>query len=875
MLPQASGMSYELATVRHEKKRYNPVEEQPAVEEGSRDPIRSRLRKWQDENPTQAEAMLSDFADQGELNNNITRPQNVGMVQIDVDDSSPLFAGDELVDLRSADAMLGAGDLVELYSEGTRRPLLAICLGRIHGYEHFYTTSGKWFSAASVKTLFVVNNFATPDDMKAVIEALPTATVSIEELNILQDLGEGPSQSAGAELLRKMLQFAQKAEAVYQANAGTLDASSSFIGNPTEHRYLTLHEITDLLLPDTTKHDIEILQFVELWASYQKFPQYSSLQTIGSAILRAIDRYQEGQGYLPSTGWTFLQEVGWIPPWEIPARYTVRLPGVGIKRGGSYVRPLTDVLDKHLKPDMLARIREPLSNTTAYCIDDITAREIDDAVSLERTSNPEEYWIHVHVADPASSFGADSPLAQYAELLPEAIYLPGHLESMLPEDLIHAQFSLASDRPCLTFSALVNSAGVVLEEKVASHTLKNVVYMTYEDAASAIGEVRENPFAEDARWSLGVSQVVKPVNRKMTRPDELTEDQKDDLSILSKLGKAIQAGRLEKGATPIFLPRPTATVDFDGVQQKESGGFIAASGDPLIHIQYSRPSGTDLVENAMKLANEVAARWCYERGIPIPYRTQPHASRNAALVQQYARDVLNPMLNSGVRPNEQVWRQMQSLLGIDEVSTTPGQHFTLGSDMYAKATSPLRRFGDLIVHWQIEATLLEEKKLGHKINGKTSRKVPGDDLSFLPFSRERLDRMLPMMRLREKQARNLTNIDGTDQWILQALVRAWRFNEGTLPETFKLTVTHLSRTRIMGRLDWFERSAILKHEALNDVALGADVRVGDVFEVRLTNVSVFAKRIFVEALRLLEKAGVKNQGLESAQAPLDAHAGAI
>ncbi|TGJ85901.1 hypothetical protein E0Z10_g2845 [Xylaria hypoxylon] len=910
----------------------------------------------------------------------------MGAIQIDAEDSSPLFAGDELENLRSDDAMLSTGDMVELCSAGSRRPVLAICLGRINGYEHFYTISGKWFSAMGVRTLFVVNKFATLEELEPVIAALPSAEASIKDLNALQDLGEGPSRVAGAILLRKMLSFAQESEAVYQANAGTLDASSSFIGDPIKHRYLTLHEIADLLLPDASKYggkfssqslyavhrallqdevffrplrqtghknsylfevsplsevhivqkaerivreylatkgdknpiqsiagsyiesfvskaqktidesrknrewsdrgiigpsskplrekpdwsdtDLEILQFIELWASYQKFPQYSRLQTLGSALLRAVGRYQEARAYVPATGWTFLQEVGWIPPWEIPARYSVRFPGVEIKRGSGYVRPFMGMLDRHLKRDMLALIRQPLTKATTYCIDDITAREIDDAVSLERTSNPEKYWIHVHVADPASSFGADTPVAKYAELIPEAIYLPGHLESMLPESLIHDRFSLAPDRPCLTFSALVNTDGVILNERIAANILKNVIYMTYEDAASAIGEIRESPYSEGAHGSLDTAPKVQAVDRKMTRPNDLTEDQKSDLAILSKLGKAIQAERLAKGATPFFEPRPTATVDFSAVKQKDSDGFITASGDPSIHVHYSHRSGTDLVENAMKLANEIAARWCYERGIPIPYRTQPHALRNAALVQQYARDVLNPMLMSGVRPDEKVWRHMRSLLGFDEVSTTPGPHFTLGSDMYTKATSPLRRFGDLIVHWQIEAALLEEHRLKRKLISSSSNASMknSDDLSFLPFSRDHLNRMLPMIRVREKQARALTNVDGADQWILQALVRAWQFKEGSLPETFKLTVWHLARGRALGRLDWFDRSAILKHESLNDVMVGAELHIGDVIEVRLTDVNIHSKQIFVEAVRVVEKAADEKQG---AELPLD------
>ncbi|KAI1299088.1 hypothetical protein F5Y03DRAFT_397703 [Xylaria venustula] len=975
----------ELATVHHTQSNYDASGDESSS--APKLPIRERFRIWEKENPGEAASILHDDASDGQLNNSLTRPQNVSVVQMNSVDSSPLFAGDELEDLRSDDAMLNAGDLVELSSDNSRRPVVAICLGRINGYEHFYSVSGKWFSALGIRSLFVVNNFATPDELKPVIDALPSSETPIEDLNTLQDLGEGPSRAAGAVLLRKMLSFVQKAESVYQANAGTLDASSSFIGDPVKHRYLTLYEITDLLLPDTDKYGgkfspqslyavhrallqdevffrplrqtghkrsylfeisplsevriiqkveklvreylamqgnvdmpgstaespirsfankarkmidasrkrrdwsdsgiigpssksvrveppdwsdthLEILQFIELWASYQKFPAYSRLQTLGSAILRSIDRYRESRGFIPATGWAFLQEVGWIPPWEIPARYSVRFPDVEIKRGGGYVRPFMGMLDRHLKQDMLSLIRKPLNKVTAFCIDDITAREIDDAVSLERTSNPEEFWIHVHVADPASSFGADTPVAKYAELIPEAIYLPGHLEPMLPESIIHARFSLAPDRPCLTFSALVNVDGTVLDERITANVLKDVIYMTYEDAASAIGELRQGSDTENAQGNASTTPKVQAANRKMARPDELSEDQKSDLTILSKLGKRIQAGRLEKGATPYFAPRPTATVDFSGVKQKDSNGFISTNGDPLIHVHYSQRSGTDLVENAMKLANEVAARWCHERGIPIPYRTQPHALRNAALIQQYARDVLNPALNSGVTPNEKVWRQMRSLLGVDEVSTTPGPHFTLGSDMYTKATSPLRRFGDLIVHWQIQAALLEEKRLERKLVGSNGHKK-GDDLSFLPFSRERLDRLLPMLRLRERQARAITNAEGADQWILQAMVRAWHFKDGFIPDTFKLTVYHLSKSRVLGRLDWFERPAILKHDALNNVVRAVDVRIGDVIEVRLTDINVHSRQIFVEASRVLEKAADKDQSTESTPLPLD------
>ncbi|KAI1382147.1 RNB-domain-containing protein [Hypoxylon crocopeplum] len=905
------------------------------------------------------------MADLGELSNNYTRPQNVTMATFDV--TTPLFDGDELGDLRSDDANLKPGDMVELNSDGSRRPMLAICLGRVNGYEHYYTSSGKWFTGLGVRTLFVVQGFVEPAELEPVIKELPSGATPLETLNALQDLGHNPSREAGAVLLRKMLYFAHDAEAVYQANAGTLDASSAFIGDPVKHRYLTLHEIAELLLPKSyrkggkfdpealyavhralmqdevffrplrqTGHkrsyifeisplsevrivqrteqlvreyiekdtrllnrqqsepspmrnfvdnarklidhsrksrqwtksgiigpatrttqapvahhwsstDLELLQFMELWASYQKFPSYSRLQCLGSAILRAVDRYRDAETLSPPTGWTFLQEVGWIPSWEIPARYRIRFPGVEIKRGGGYIRPFFGNLNRHLKRDNMAHMRRVWKGITAYCIDSEATVDIDDAVSLERTSDPNRHWINIHVADPASSIEAETPVAKYAELVPETIYLPGHFERMLPDSLGRDRFSLAPGRPCLTFSALVNQEGIVLREKIAPGILEDVVYMTSEDVALAIEERREDPVVGEGDISLGPIPKPKPAERRMTRPNDLNSDQKGELALLSQLGKAIQEVRLSRGATPFFQPRPQAQAYFDHLPQHEKDNFVSLAGDPSIRITYSQRSGTDLVENAMRLAGEVAAKWCHDRGIPIPFRSQPHAVQNAAHIQQYTRDVFYPLLRAGIRPDDNQWRQLRALIGSDEITTTAGPHFTLGVPMYTKATSPLRRFSDLIVHWQIEAAIVEQCRREKSLIGNK-------DDSFLPFSRAQLDRLLPMIRVREKQARALSGGDGGDQWILQALVRAWRFGEAQVPDTFRFTVTHVQgRRAAVGRLNWFERPATLRSEALNDALKMADVRVGDVYEVSLKNVNVHANQVLVEVLGILEK----------------------
>ncbi|KAK7755262.1 3'-5' RNA exonuclease complex component [Diatrype stigma] len=912
------------------------------------------------------------------------------------DTSAPLFQGDELGELRGDDSLLKPGDLVELSSEGSRRPVLAVCLGRFNGYEHYYTSSAKWFYGLGLRTLFTIRGFASPDEIAPVIAELPDRAASLEDLNILQDLGHAPSREAGSKLLLKMLQFVQTSESIYQDHAGTLDASSSFIGDPKKHRYLTLYEIAEFLLderlkdhngvfapaalyavhrslmldevffrplrtmghrrsyifevsplseveiiqevdemarvyldtppderkglslskfietarkaidesrkrrqwsqtgiigPSTTEEpqlpewsstDIQILRFMELWAGYQKFPNYSRLQCSGSAILRAMDRYQDALQLSPAAGWTFLQEVSWIPPWEIPARYNVRFPDVELKRGGGFVRPAAATLEQHLTSDIFADARKDWEGVTAYCIDSEATMDIDDAVSLEKTSVPGQYWIHVHVADPASSFAAGTPVAKYAELIPETIYLPGHFERMLPSNISQEKFSLAPDKPCLTFSALVNEEGQVLENQITPGRMKEVVYMTGEDVAAAIGETRADPVPSSDKIAVGPEPQPSPAPpRKMTRSTDLTREQLAELTKLSELGQAIQTIRLQRGATPFFQPRPEAAVYFDQVTQSDQDNFVVTSGDPSIRVGYASRTATALVEHAMRLAGEVAARWCHDRGIPIPYRTQPLAAQNASLIQQYTRDVFYPLLEAGVRPGDAQWRHLRALLGGDEISTTAGPYFTLGVDMYTRATSPLRRFSDLIVHWQIEAAILHERRTGRSLlldnknegqgigkantEAEANRKDEDDDSNsvaavdaddsnnFLPFSLDRLNRMLPMLRMREQLTRTLTRRDGADQWILQALVRAWQFGEAALPETFRFEVVHVAgRRSIIGRLDWFERPALMRSDGLEGIARMVDVRIGDVFRVRLRDVNVHAKQIFVEAVERLE-----------------------
>jgi len=614
---------------------------------------------------------------------------------------------------------------------------------------------------------------------------------------------------------------------------------------------------------DWTDADWQFIKFVHLWASVEKFSLSSRLHWVGAGILRTVERYDESLYLTPSTGWTFLQEIGWTSPWDIQARYGLRLPEVHANRHKGLQRPLLDSGAPVLQEDLCEGLRRDWGSVRAYCIDSASAADIDDALSLERTEKADEFLIHVHVADPASRLNRDSGAAAMAALVPQTTYLPGHVETMFSDDALREAFSLAPDRPCLTFSARVNLEGTVLSHEITPGILRDVVYLTPRTAAEVSGEGEKDLDVGQTPFSVGIPpDEERATSRKMTRANWLSDDDKATLSTLYRLAHALHAVRLANGAMPLFWPRPSTQVSLQHTTvTKTQQGMVHCEGDPYIRISYPNSTSSSLlVESTMRLAGEVAAQWCHARGVPLPYRTQPQAARNLPQLQAFTRDVLYPQLLRGSRPADAHQRTLLDLVGPDELSATPGPHFLMGASMYAKVTSPLRRYADLLAHWQVHAALARERALGRSLAGEDASAPAAGGDGWLPFSRRQLQQqVLPLLHVRERALRALDGVEGNTQWMLQALVRAWRFGEAELPATFRFAVTSLLAGRAArGRLNWFEMSALLEADRLGpdtDLRL-ADLKEGDVLEVVIHDVNVHSREIFVRALGRAEEGRV-------------------
>jgi exoribonuclease-2 len=169
---------------------------------------------------------------------------------------------------------------------------------------------------------------------------------------------------------------------------------------------------------------------------------------------------------------------------------------------------------------------------------------------------------------------------------------------------------------------------------------------------------------------------VMPSRVRVTRLTyEQAESRLDEepLRSLYRLARRYQARRLQQGALSLDLPEVK----------------IWADGDQVTIRPIPALRSRDLVTEAMLMVGEAIARFGQERAIPLPFTTQDPPSSEE---RPQAGDLAGMFaLRRALRPSE--------------YSTMPGAHAGLGLEIYCQATSPLRRYLDLVVHQQVRAYL--------------------------------------------------------------------------------------------------------------------------------------------------------------------------
>ncbi len=185
--------------------------------------------------------------------------------------------------------------------------------------------------------------------------------------------------------------------------------------------------------------------------------------------------------------------------------------------------------------------------------------------------------------------------------------------------------------------------------------------------------VRLSPSFDVVDYEI-LPSLVK-VEQQLTYYDvNLLADEKPDIVLLRDIASKFRQFRMDAGAVQISLP--------------EVHVWIGEDGEINVNKINRESPGRLLVSEFMIMANWLMASFLAERNLPAIYRSQPKPKER--LFKGYEESLFQNMMQ-------------RRLLNRFRLSSEPEHHSGLGLDAYVTATSPIRKFCDLITQRQIRA----------------------------------------------------------------------------------------------------------------------------------------------------------------------------
>ncbi|ODV84618.1 hypothetical protein CANARDRAFT_200824 [[Candida] arabinofermentans NRRL YB-2248] len=373
--------------------------------------------------------------------------------------------------------------------------------------------------------------------------------------------------------------------------------------------------------------------------------------------------------------------------------YDSNIPGSGI----SAKADLEDEYYHMMTPENLNHFlpvsNDPVPNRSkfddiVYCIDGKDALELDDGVSITRIDE-ENFRLSTFVADPASYLDRNSQISRIAFQRGSTLYLPNINQtesvSLLPHAFVQkvqlGQTGVDVNVLKVSFKFNITTGKVDFDNaELEFGTAKNFVVMDY----GSVNEVINDK-------SIDLSGVASSSN---VTPSKLVQDLKDLYLVSSKLHEVAE----KAGRTNIFDGFTNVRKEITDIVQDENNKIKLAfkevdEEDPTSH---SSTKSELLVSELMIMTNTIAANYLKKNNIPAIYKMQ-----NKLPMSESAAETLEEIKNKGNDLTFQDICTAQVFSTRSKVTSFPAHHESLKLEGYATVTSPLRRFADLVNHWQL------------------------------------------------------------------------------------------------------------------------------------------------------------------------------
>lgn len=328
-------------------------------------------------------------------------------------------------------------------------------------------------------------------------------------------------------------------------------------------------------------------------------------------------------------------------------------------------------------PDARAEGRLDLRSKVVMTIDAADAKDLDDAISLERQG---EHWVlGVHIADVSYYVREGSALDAEARARGTSVYLVDRVVPMLPERLSNELCSLQPGDPRRTLSVFItmDSSGARSSMTITPSLIESHARLTYD----------------------GVNRALEGSLEEAERP--LYEPLLPLLNQMRALRDLLAGRRAARGAVDFELPEEKVVLDQEG--------------RPVRIVRRERTVADSIIEEFMLAANEAVAHFAVEHDLPFLFRVheRPESEKIDALREFLLRvgyslptvgrvrprDLQEVLRRAAGRPEERLLstvllRAMQrARYSADNLG-----HFGLAASDYSHFTSPIRRYPDLMIH---------------------------------------------------------------------------------------------------------------------------------------------------------------------------------
>ncbi len=368
---------------------------------------------------------------------------------------------------------------------------------------------------------------------------------------------------------------------------------------------------------------------------------------------------------------------------SVEANYQAILEENGIP--SAFPEAVTAEAERAAAKPLLSENREDLRDRMILTIDGADARDLDDAISVERRGDG--WLLGVHIADVSAYVRPGTALDAEAFARGTSVYFPDRVIPMLPQALSNGSCSLNAgvDRYALTAWITLDREGNILSCTPSETLICSKLRGVYSELNDVIDRGEASVFFEKYKI-LG----------------EMLPDMLSLYEILEKKSRASGALSFETAESMILVE--------DGIPTKIE--------------RRTRGTAERFIEQFMLCANRAVAEWLYWQDLPCVYRVHEEPAPEklqafAVFAHNLGLDV-TPLRAKKIFPaaltrvldaaNEKGLSETVSLVMLRSLakakySATPAPHFGLAIDKYCHFTSPIRRYPDLAVHRMVKATL--------------------------------------------------------------------------------------------------------------------------------------------------------------------------